>query len=155
MRSSPTSEGVPINPQRSLIDLIGRWGRGEGGAITALLEWIVGQRGMAGAAVLDTTGGETVVRAAHGAVDRLLENHRCTSGLLGQEQPRTTVETVQYVDDGGPVLAVAGPGGPCLVLRPRETMPDTEEIELWVWLLAVAEKLECGRADWLPGRRRA
>jgi len=137
-----TSEGIPVNLQRSLIDLIGRWGMSEGGAVAALLEWIVGQRGMAGAVVLDTIGGETVVSAAHGAVDRLLESRRCTGLLLGQEQPRATVETLQYVDDGEPVLAVAGPGGPCLVLKPRETMPDTEEIELWVRLLTVAGRLD-------------
>jgi hypothetical protein len=137
-----TSAVIPMIMQESLIWLLARWGAGDGAAVSSLAEWLVTHRGMHAVAVLDATGPEVGVIAAHGALDAVLEDPGCLEVVRGESPPDGTVETIQCELAGRRALALRAPEVPWMVVITGDSMPDTVEIELFTRLLAVARRLD-------------
>ncbi len=137
-----TSAVIPMIMQESLVWLLARWGVGDGAAVSSLAEWLVTHRGMHAVAVIDTTGPEVGVVAAHGALGAVLEDPACLDVVKGEPPPDGTVETVQCELAGRRALALRAPDVPWMVVITGASMPDTVEIELFTRLLAVARRLD-------------
>ncbi len=133
---------VPIILLDSLLWLLRRWDTGSGDALVALVEWMVAQRGMRGAAVAEIVAGETSLRAAHGGLLDVLDDPRLGVVVGGDTVHDGSLETVQTRLGDREVLAVHAPGLPCLLLLRGKAMPASSDIELFVALLRVALRLE-------------
>jgi pSer/pThr/pTyr-binding forkhead associated (FHA) protein len=136
------SGDVPIILQDSLLWLLQRWDISGGDALVTLVEWLVAQRGMRGAAVAEEVDGETSVRAAHGRLLEVLDDPRLGAVVRAGTFQDGGLETVQTFLGSHEVIAVHGPALPCLLLLPGSAMPASSEIELFVALLRVARRLE-------------
>jgi pSer/pThr/pTyr-binding forkhead associated (FHA) protein len=132
---------VPIILQDSLIWLLQRWDISGGDALVALVEWLVARRGMRGAAVAEEIDGETSVRAAHGGLLDVLDDPRLGAVVRAGAMQEGALETVQTRLGSHDVVAVHSPQLPCLLLLPG-AMPAASDIELFVALLRVAQRLE-------------
>ena len=133
---------VPIILLDSLLWLFRRWDIADGGALVALVEWLVTQRGMRGAAVAEQVLDEPMLRAAHGELAGLLDDPRLGAILQTAGHGHEGLESVQVRLGQREVLAVHGAGVPCLLILPGRSMPASSEIELYVALLRVGQRLE-------------
>jgi FHA domain len=136
-----TGNGVPPSVQESLIALLSRWGVSGDGASLALVEWLVAQRGMKGAAIMEEMRGEVVVQVAHGDLVDVLEKPEC-SALVKSHAAARSIGTLDLEPRGGRIVVMKAPGQACLLLVPRESLPDKDELELLLLLLSVAERLD-------------
>lgn len=141
-RRHPTSDRLPAILQESTSYLLGRWANPEEAAATALVEWLVQQRGHRGAAVLDAVGGEVVLAAAHGDVVKALEDAGLRRLVVDPKLRAEPFETVEIRPAGVKALAVKAPSLPWLLILPDAWMPDSSELGLYVRLLAVACRLD-------------
>ena len=138
---SPTSGQMPVFVGDSLDSLLVRWAAGGQGAQAGLLEWLVGSRGLKGAAVLERLGREVAVVAAHGEVGRVLEDPECAE-LVRNGRDAASPEGVDLTLAGQHVLALKSAELPWLVLVPGAATPDSGELSLVARLLAVARRLD-------------
>lgn len=136
-----TSDRMPVILQESLIWLLSRWERPGGNAVAVLAEWFVVCRGMSAAAVLEQVKDDVAVVAAHGAVERVLDDPRCRTLVRTPLPPGTMVESVQVTLGGEKALAVKGADVPWLVLVHGDSTPEAGEFEMFVRLLGVAQVL--------------
>ncbi len=143
--ASPTSDKIPGLIQESIAWLLTRWSTGGRSAQEELVEWLVGQRGLAGAAVLDTVEGEISVIAAEGEISAVLEDPGCEALLHGPVEAGGTPEEIITTIGGRTVVAMRASGVPWLLLVPGAAMPDFGELTLITPLLAVARRLDGGR----------
>lgn len=138
---SPTSDQMPALVGDSLEALLARWASGAQGAQAGLVEWLVGSRGLRGAAVLERLGREVAVVAAHGEVSRVLEDPECAELVRGS-RGAASPEGVDVTLAGEHVLALKSADLPWLVLVPGAATPDFGELSLVARLLAVARRLD-------------
>jgi hypothetical protein len=138
---SPSGE-VPIILQDSVLWLMQRWAVAGGDALVSVVEWLVTQRGMRGAAVAERVGEDTVLRAAHGQLLDVLDDARLGGVLRTGTIPGGELETVQTRLGSHNVLAVHCAGLPCLLVIPGHAMPAASDLELYVALLRVAQRLD-------------
>ena len=143
--ASPTSDKLPALIQESLAWLLSRWGAGRRSAQEELVEWLVGQRGLAGAAVLDWVQREITVIAADGEISAVLEDPGCEALLRGAVEAATAPEEIITTIGGRTAVAMRAPALPWLLLVPGPAMPDFGELALITPLLAVARRLDTGR----------
>ena len=136
------SGDLPILLQDSMLWLLRRWDVAGGSALVALVEWLVGQRGMRGAAIAEEVEGETMLRAAHGELIGILDDPRLRAVVRSAAQHRDALESVQLRLGQREVVAVHGAGLPCLLVLPGLAMPASSEIELYVALLRIAQRLD-------------
>ncbi len=135
-----TSGETPIILLDSLLWLLQRWEVAGSDALVALVEWLVARRGMRGAAVGEEVDGETSVRAAHGELREVLDDPRLGAVVRPSAVQDGTLETIQTRLGKHDVVAVHAPALPCLLLLPG-AMPSSSDIELYVALLRVAQRL--------------
>jgi hypothetical protein len=140
--STSGSGEVPIILLDSLLWLLRRWDMPDGDAVVSLVEWLVEQRGMQGAAVAEVVSGETSLRAVHGGLQELLDDPRLGAVVRPCANLDGSIETLQVSLGPREVVAVHGAGLPCLLLLPRSAMPASADIELFVALLRTALRLE-------------
>ncbi len=143
---SPTSDQMQALVGDSLELLLARWASGGQAAQAGLVEWLVGSRGLRGAAVLEKLGQEVAVVAAHGEVGGVLEDPAC-AGLVRGDRDIGSPEGVDLMLAGQHVLALKSAELPWLVLVPGIATPDFGELSLIARLLAVARRLDgvpCG-----------
>ncbi len=138
---SATSDQMPALVGDSLDLLLARWASGGQGAQAGLVEWLVGSRGLKGAAVLERLGREVAVVAAHGEVSRVLEDPECAELVRGS-RGAASPEGVDVTLAGQHVLALKSAELPVLVLVPGAATPDFGELSLIARLLAVARRLD-------------
>lgn len=138
----PTSDRVPVIFQESLIALLVRWELADSTAVAALVEWLVTQRGMRGAAVLDAVDDDVAVAAAHGKLVEILGDPAFGPLLRRGAKTGITVENVQLEVGNFIVMGVKAPELPWFLLLPGAARPDSAEIELYVHLLALATRLD-------------
>ncbi len=138
---SPTSDQMPALVGDSLDLLLARWAGGGQGAQAGLVEWLVGSRGLRGAAVLEKLGREVAVVAAHGEVSRVLEDPECATLVRGNRGAGSP-EGLEVILGGQHVLALNSAELPVLVLVPGSATPDFGELSLMARLLAVARRLD-------------
>ncbi len=138
---SPTSDQMPALVGDSLDLLLARWASGGQGAQAGLVEWLVGSRGLRGAAVLEMLGRDVAVVAAHGEVSRVLEDPECAELVRGN-RGAASPEGVDVTLAGQHVLALKSAELPVLVLVPGSATPDFGELSLMARLLAVARRLD-------------
>lgn len=143
---SPTSDHPPALVGDSLEKLLERWGAGGDSALTALVEWVVAERGMAGAAVLEEVGGEVGVTAAHGDIGQVLDDPGCVALVRGEHDGIVAMEESELVLGQRRVVAVRGSSGPWLLLLPNEANPDSREVALLVRLVGVGRRIDLGNA---------
>ncbi|HUK13402.1 MAG TPA: FHA domain-containing protein [Thermoanaerobaculaceae bacterium] len=143
---SPTSDHPPALVDDSLEKLLERWGAGGDSALAGFVEWLVVERGMAGAAVLEEVGGEVGVTAAHGDVGHVLDDPGCVALVRGEHDGIDAIEESELVLGQRRVVAVRGPSGPWLLLLPNEANPDSREVALLVRLLGVGRRIDLGGA---------
>ncbi|MGE5236328.1 MAG: FHA domain-containing protein [Acidobacteriota bacterium] len=139
-----TSDVAPIIRDDSLVWLLARWSSPENDAMGTLVEWLVAQRGLRAAAVLEVVAGEVGVLAAHGGLAGLLDDRRILESLGDGAIAGGSVETAQMEFGGQTAFTLRSGELPCLVIVPNAAMPDTGELELFIRLLAVAERLDRG-----------
>ncbi len=149
-----TSDRMPVILHESLIWLLSRWAVADGGAVGALVEWLVGHRGMKAASVVEEVRGEVMVVAVHGAVEHALKDARLHALARAPVKAGSTVETIQFEVADEPLMAVRAADLPCLVVMPLRAMPDGVELELYVRLLAVARHLDAPAVRRRPSRDR-
>ncbi|MFH1175970.1 MAG: FHA domain-containing protein [Acidobacteriota bacterium] len=142
---SPTSDHLPATLQESLIWLLTRWAAADGTAYMALVEWLVRQRGLRAAAVLQAEAGEIIVEAAHGAIHEVLDDASCEALVKTPREAGPAVEIVQLALGGSEVLAVRCRLLPWLLLVPCAARPEVAEVELYAKLLALARRLDGGQ----------
>jgi hypothetical protein len=143
--ASPTSDKLPALIQESLAWLLSRWSAGGRSAQEELVEWLVGQRSLAGAAVLDRVRREITVIAAEGDITAVLEDPGCEALLRGAVEATSTPEEIITTIGGRTVVAMRTPGLPWLLLVPGAAMPEFGELALIAPLLAVARRLDAAR----------
>ncbi len=142
---SPTSDKLPGLIQESLAWLLSRWSAEGRSAQEELVEWLVRDRGLVGAAVLDRVGSEITVIAADGDIGAVLEDPGCEALLRGSVEAGATPEEIITSIAGRTVVAMRAPGLPWLLLAPGPAMPDFGELALIAPLLAVARRLDAER----------
>jgi pSer/pThr/pTyr-binding forkhead associated (FHA) protein len=142
---SPSSDQMPVVVHESLDWLLSRWSSGGRSAQEELVEWLVGQRGLRGVAVLQEVDGEIVVIAAQGEIRDVLEDAACEALVRGSREGRGSTEEISVTIANQAVLAMKAPKLPWLLLVPRFAMPDFAELSLVVRLLGVARRLDRGR----------
>ena len=125
----------------SLELLLARWASGGQAAQAGFVEWLVGSRGLRGAAVLERLGYEVAVVAAHGEVGGVLEDPACADLVRGDPGVGSP-EGVDVTLAGQHVLALKSADLPWLVLVPGAATPDFGELSLMGRLLAVARRLD-------------
>jgi hypothetical protein len=156
VRDSDSISGeVPIILQDSLLWLLRRWDIADGGALVALVEWLVAQRGMRGAALAEIVRDEPMLRAAHGDIAGVLDDPRLAAVLRAAGSGHEGLEFVQVRLGDSEALAVHAGGAPCLLILPRRAMPSGAELELYVALLRVGQKIDAVAEPARPGARRA
>jgi len=133
---------LPIVLQDSILWLLRRWGIAGGSTLVSLVEWLVSQRGMRGAAIAEEVEGETMLRAAHGELVGILDDPRLRAVVRSAAQHREALESVQLRLGQREVIAVHGAALPCLLILPGAAMPASSEIELYAALLRVAQRLD-------------
>jgi pSer/pThr/pTyr-binding forkhead associated (FHA) protein len=133
---------VPIILQDSLLWLLQRWDIPDGDPLVTLVEWLVTQRGMRGAAVAEMVGSETSVRAAHGGLRDVLDDPRLGAVVRSGTLREGGLETMQTQLGSHEVLAVHATSVPCLLLLPGGAMPASSDIELFLALMRIALRLE-------------
>jgi hypothetical protein len=137
---SPSGE-VPIILQDSVLWLMRRWAVTGGDAFVSVVEWLVAQRGMRGAAVAEQVGEDTVVRAVHGQLLDVLDDARIGGVVCAGSIHDGELATVQTTLGSHNVLAVHCTGLPCLLIIPGRAMPAASDLELYVALLRVGQRL--------------
>jgi len=145
------SGDLPIILQDSLLWLLRRWDVEGGSALVALVEWLVGQRGMRGAAIAEEVDGETVLRAVHGELAGILEDPRLGAVVRAAAQHREPLESVQLKLGQREVIAVHGAALPTLLVLPGGARPASSEIELYAALLRVGQRLDSPPPAARPG----
>ncbi|HVN75019.1 MAG TPA: FHA domain-containing protein [Thermoanaerobaculaceae bacterium] len=148
---SPTSDTFPAPVQESLASLLFRWSAGGCSAQEELVRWLVGQRRVVGAAVLETIKGDITVVAAEGEVSAVLEDPGCEALLIAKVESTATPEEIITTIGGRTVVAMRTPGLPWLLLVPGAAMPEFGELALIAPLLAVARRLDLGRGETAGG----
>lgn len=133
---------VPIILQDSLLWLLRRWDIPDADPLVTLVEWLVAQRGMRGAAIAEVLEGETSVRAVHGDLRDVLDDQRLGSVVRPRTHREGGVETVQARLGAHEVVAVHAASSPCLLLLPGSAMPASSDIELFLALMRLALRLE-------------
>jgi hypothetical protein len=136
-----TSGEVPIILLDSLLWLLRRWDIAGGEALVALVEWLVAQRGMRGAAIAEEVDGATMLRAAHGECTGVLDAPGLGAVVRAAAQHHDVLESVQLRLGQREVIVVHGTELPCLLIVPGKAMPASSEIELYAALLRVAQRL--------------
>ncbi len=140
--NSPVSDQMPIVVHESLDSLLSRWGGGARSALEELMEWLVGERGLRGVAVLQEVKGEIIVEAAHGEIFAVLEDPGCEALVRGGTKSPQSTEGIGVTIANQAVLAMKAPDLPWLVLVPSLGMPDFKELSLVTRLLAVARRID-------------
>jgi len=141
-REDSTGGSVPVPLEESLRPLLVRWAAAEHPAQLALVDWLVANRALAGAAVLDAEGEEIGVVAAGGQLADVLGDPECVALLRSGASGVVAREGVHLTVAGRDALALRAHDTPWLVLVPGRSMPDGEELALLVRLLAVARRLD-------------
>jgi pSer/pThr/pTyr-binding forkhead associated (FHA) protein len=139
---SPISDQMPVVVHESLESLLLRWGSGARSAQEELVEWLVGERGLRGAAVLQDVEGEIIVVAAQGEIFAVLEDPACEALVRGGTDDTGSTEGISVTIANQAVLAMKSPGLPWLLLVPNLAMPDFTELSLVARLLAVARRID-------------
>ncbi|MBZ5590152.1 MAG: FHA domain-containing protein [Acidobacteriia bacterium] len=142
---SPSSDQMPVVVHESLEWLLSHWSNGGRSAQEEFVEWLVGQRGLRGAAILQDVDGEIVVAAAQGEIGAVLEDPACLELVRGSGEGAGSTGGISVTIAHQAVLAMKAPELPWLVLVPRLAMPDFAELSLVVRLLGVARRLDRGR----------
>jgi pSer/pThr/pTyr-binding forkhead associated (FHA) protein len=141
---SPSSDQMPIMVHESLEWLLSRWGNGARSAQEELVEWLVGERGLRGVALLQLVGSEIVVVAAQGEIGAMLEDPACEELVRRGSEATGSTEGISLTIADQAVLAMKAPDLPWLLLIPNLATPDFRELSLVARLLAVARRLDRG-----------
>ncbi|MFI5142882.1 MAG: FHA domain-containing protein [Thermoanaerobaculales bacterium] len=139
---SPTSDRAQGLVEENLDWLFARWGNEGEAALAALVEWLVVQVGMRGAAVLECVGDEVVVAAAHGEVKAVLDDPGCVSVVRNGAGMGTNLEGLDLSLGHRRVVALKAPDVPWLLLVPGQATPDSSKLAMVMRLLAVARRID-------------
>jgi len=143
---SQTSDQMPGIVHESLDWLLARWGGSARSAQEELVEWLVSERHLGGAALLEVVGSEIMVAAAQGEVGEVLEDPACEELVRRGEEGKGGPESVGLTIADRSVVAMKAPDLPWLLLVPNQAMPEFRELSLIARLLAVARRLDRGAA---------
>lgn len=141
-RAAGGTDELPVLPAGAEIGfLLARWGRGDGDAMAAALEWIVSQAGAKGAALLCVGDADTVVQAVCGDVGSILVSANLPA-TLKQAGIGRAPEALSIHCESDRVLAIVCEGGHWLVLAVGDTNPTASQMELFAQATAVALRLQ-------------